>query len=269
MTVNRLDLRSTVAILCGLLLLAACGQVEELRSARLEQATEFNQRGQRAFQRGEYQAAATLYESALQLDVAIENVDGIAINTLNLARVNLALGKTALAQRLLDQLLEDKALQYAPARLADAAVQKSLLRLQENDAAGAAVWADKAAAWCEPDCKLSGVIDNVRAGIALRENDADKALHWSERAAAGNSDMPLEHANALRLMASARLMKNESDEALRLAEEALAIDKSLGLPEKIRQDLLLAAQVHERMGHAEQAAQYRERAARIAATTLK
>lgn len=265
-----MGLRSTISVLCCLVLLTACGSVDEvIRSARLEQATDFNQRGQRAFLRGEYQAAATLYEQALQIDVAIENENGIAINTLNLARVNQMLGKTALAQRLLDQLLEDKALHYASAHLAEAAVQKALLRLQENDAAGATLWADKAAAWCESDCRISGVIDNVRAGIALRANDADKALQLSERAVSANSDVPLERANALRLMASARLMKNEAEAALRLTDEALVIDKSLGLPEKIRQDLLLSAQAHEKLGQSEQAAQCRDRAARIAATALK
>lgn len=261
--------RSTVSILCSLVLLTACGSVDAVRSARLEQATEFNQRGQRAFQRGEHQAAATLYEQALQIDVAIENENGIAINTLNLARVNQVLGKTALTQRLLDHLLEDKALRYAPAHLAEASVQKALLRLQENDTAGATLWADKAAAFCESDCRIAGVIDNVRAGIALRANDADKALQLSERALSANSDVPLERANALRLMASARLMKNEAAAALRLTEEALVIDKSLGLPEKIRQDLLLSAQAHEKLGQAELAAQCRNRAARIAATALK
>ena len=269
MTGGSLGVRLAISILGSLVLLSACGQVKELRSARAQQATEFNQRAQRAFQHGDYQTAAAFYESALQLDVAIENVDGIAINTLNLAKVNQILGNSALAQRLLDRLLEDKALQYVPARLAEAATQKSLWRLQENDTAGAAEWADKAAGWCGPDCRISGAIDNVRAGIALRNNDADGALRWSERAAAANRDLPLEYANALRLMASARLMKGEHDAALRLAEEALAIDKSLGLPEKIRQDLLLAAQVHEKTGHAEQAAQYRDRAARIAATAVK
>ena len=269
MTRDGVGMRLTVSILCSLVLLSACGHVEELRSARLEQATEFNQRAQRAFQRGEYQAAASLYESALQLDVAIENVDGIAINTLNLARVNQVLDKTVLAQRLLDRMLEDKALHYAPAHLAEAAVQKSLLRLQENDVAGATVWADRAATYCASDCRISGVIDNVRAGIALRENDADKALQLSERAVSVNGGMPLEHANALRLMASARLMKSEPAAALRLLDEALVIDKSLGLPEKIRLDLLLSAQAHDKLGQAEQAAQYRDRAARIAATALK
>jgi tetratricopeptide (TPR) repeat protein len=256
--------------MCGLVLLTACGHVEEMRSARQEQATDFNQRAQRAFQRGEYQAAAALYEHALQLDVAIENVNGIGINALNLARVNMVLGKTELAQRYLDSLLEDKALHFAPAQFAAAAVQKSLLRLQENDAAGATIWVDKAAAYCVADCTLSGVIDNARASIALRTNDADKALSWSERAAGENKSFsPLEYANSLRLSAEARLLKNEPDAALFLAEEALAIDKTLGLPEKIRQDLLLSAQAHEKLGHAELAAQCRDRAARIAATALK
>jgi tetratricopeptide (TPR) repeat protein len=264
-----MSLRLTLSILTGLLLLTACGHVEEMRSARQQQATEFNQRAQRAFQRGEYQVAAAFYENALQLDVAVENVDGIAINALNLAKVNQVQGKTELARRYLDALLEDKALRYQPAHLAAAAVQKSLLLLQGNDVAGAANWADKAVTYCTPDCGLSGVIGNARASIALRGNDADKALEWGERAAAINKNVPLEYANSLRLMATARLMKNEQEAALRLSEEALVIDKTLGLPEKIRQDLLLLAQAHEKSGHAEQAAQYRDRAARIAATELK
>ncbi|MFZ2163198.1 MAG: hypothetical protein WAW02_13360 [Sideroxyarcus sp.] len=265
-----MDFRLTIPFLCSLLLLTACGHVEETRSARQQQATEFNQRAQRAFQRGEYQAAATLYENALQLDVAVENVNGIAINMLNLAKVSQVQGNTALAQRYLDSLLQDMSLHYAPQHLAAAAVQKSLLRLQADDAEGASVWVDKAAALCATDCTLTGVIDNARAGIALHANDADKTLYWSERASSENKGVsPLEYANSLRLTASARLLKNESDAALRLLEEALAIDKSLGLPEKIRLDLLLSAQAHEKSGHAEQAAQFRDRAARIAATALK
>lgn len=264
-----LNFRFIISILCGVLLLSACGGGKEVRSARHDQAAEFNQRAQRSFQRGEYQAAADLYESALRLDVAIENVNGIAVNALNLARVNHVLGKNALAQRYLDQLLDEKALHYATVHLAEAAVQKSLLRLQENDTAGAVALLDQAAAWCVSGCALNGAIDNVRAGIALRENDAEKALHWGERAASANRNVPPEYASSLRLMASARLMKNEHDVALRLSEEALAIDKSLGLPEKIRQDLLLSAQAHEKMGHAEQAAQYRDRAERISAAAVK
>ena len=265
-----LILRSALVVLCSLFLLSACGHVEELRSARQEQATDLNQRAQRAFQRGEYQVAAALYENALQLDVAIENVNGIAINALNLARVNQMLGKTELAERYLDSLLEDKSLRYAPAQLAAAAVQKSLLRLLQNDEPGAEKWVDKAAEYCVAECTISGVIDNARANIALRANDVDKALHWSERASSENrNSSPLEYANSLRLTAAARMLKGEHDAALHLLEEALDIDKSLGLPEKIRQDLLLSAQACEKLGQAALAAQFRDRASRIAAATVK
>ncbi len=256
-------------LLSSVVLLAACGHVQEPRSVRLVQAAEFNQRAQHAFRQGQYQRAVTLYGQALQLDIAIEYVDGIAINTLNLAKVNQVSGKTAQAEQLLDQLLNDQALHYAPMHLAEAAVQKALLRLQEKDAVAAAIWAGKAADWCGPDCKLSGVIANVRAGIALRMNDGEQALFWSDRALAANRDVPLEQANALRLQASARLMMNAPGDALRLAQAALNIDKSLGLPEKIHQDLLLLAQAHERLGQDEQAGQFRQRAARIAAASVK
>lgn len=256
-------------LLCSVLWLAACGQVEALRSPRLVQAAEFNQRAQHAFRHGEYEQAATLYERALQVDMAIEHADGIAINTLNLARVNQVRGQPALAEHLLDRLLDDQALHFAPAYLTEAAVQKSLLRLRAEDAAAASIWLDRAVSWCNPDCKLNGVIANVRAGIALQGQDGAQALSWSERAAAENRDVPLEYANALRLQASARMLQKAPDAALPLAEEALRIDKALGLPEKIRQDLLLLAQVQERRGQPELAAQYRERAARIAAIGLK
>jgi tetratricopeptide (TPR) repeat protein len=265
-----MDFRLTISILCGIWILAACGHVEETRSARQEQATEFNQRAQRAFLRGEYQVAASFYENALLLDIAVENVNGIAINTLNLAKVNQVLGKPALAQRYLDSLLEDKSLHFQAAQLAAASVQKALLRLQENDMVAATVWVDKAASFCVSDCGLSGVIDNARASIALRANDPDKALYWSERGTSENkASSQLEYANSLRLTASAKLMRNEQDAALRLLDEALAIDKSLGLPEKIRQDLLLSAQAYEKAGNVELAAQFRDRAERIAATAVK
>ncbi len=267
---NRLSLRLIILILYGVLLLSSCGHVEETRSPRQQQATDFNQRAQRAFLRGEYQTAARLYENALQLDVAIENVDGIAVNALSLARVNQILGRNALAQRYLDALLEDNALHFAPLQLATAAAQKSLLRLQEDDAAGAATWVEKAAAYCGQNCALSGVIDNTRSSIALRSNDADKTLYWGERAASENKDTsPLEYANSLRLTAWGKLLKNEHGAALRLSEEAMAIDKSLGLPAKIREDLLLSARAHEKLGHTEEAARFRDRAARIEATALK
>lgn len=254
----------SVLLLLSALLLSACGQTAPKRNARLELAAEHSQSAQRAFDRGDYQVAARQYEMALQVDVAVENVSGIAIDVLNLSRVYQLLGHAEVADAYLDKLLQDQVLEYETSYLAMAATQKSLLILQRNDVAGAKGWLEKAAAWCGSKCAVSGVIDNARAGIALREQDAGQALHWSERAASANRNTsPLEYGNALRYIGEAKLLQGEPAAALKLAEEALVVDKSLGLPEKIRQDLLLSARACEAQGATELAGRYRERAARI------
>lgn len=253
-----------VFVLSCLLLLSACGQTAPARNARLELAAEHSQSGQRAFDRGDYQAALRQYEMALQADMAIENISGIAVDTLNLARVNQMLGKLVEANTLLDALLQDSALDYEPSYLAAAALQKSLLSLRQGDVKAAHAWVEKSVSYCADKCGISNVIDNARAAIALREKDHDQALHWAERAAsASRNASPVEYANALRHMGEARLLRGEFVAALRTADEALTIDKSLGLPEKIRLDLLLAADASEGQGNAEQARRYRERASRI------
>ena len=251
-------------LLCCVLFLTACGQSAPARNARLELAADHSLSAQRAFNRGDYHVALRQYEMALQVDVAVENVPGIAIDILNLARVNQMLERYDEANAYLDKLLQDSALEYGTAYLAAAATQKSLLMLRQGDVAGARLWLEKASAWCIAECTLTGVIDNARAAIALREKDADQALHWADRAASSSrNDSPLEYANALRHMSEARLMRREFQAALRLADEALAVDKTLGLSAKIRQDLLLSASAYEGQGDAEQAERFRERASRI------
>jgi len=256
-------------ILTGFVLLAGCAQMEPPRNARLLQAAEFNQRAGDAFRLLEYRRAAELYERALRIDIALEQVDGIAIDTLNLARVMRVSGNPARAGQLLDGLLNDTALQYPPVYLARVALQKSILLLEQDEAAQATVWVDKAAAFCGNGCADYGVLANVRAMIALHRADAARAMEWSVRAVSASRDVPLEYANALRVQASALLLQEQPEHALRRAEEAMQIDKALGLPQKIHQDLLLLAQAHVQLGQAEYAAQMRERAARIAATALK
>jgi tetratricopeptide (TPR) repeat protein len=253
-------------VLCCVSFLTACGQTAPVRNARLELAAEHSQSAQRAFDRGDYLVALRQFEMALQVDVAVENISGIAIDTLNLARVNQLLGRQEVAHAYLDKLLQDDALEYERHYLAVAATQKSLLMLQQGDASGARLWLEKAATWCVAACSLASVIDNARAAIALREKDSEQALHWADRAAsASRGGSPLEYANALRHMGEARLMRGEFPTALRLADEALAVDKTLGLPDKIRQDLLLYAAAYEGQGDAEQAKRFRERASRIVA----
>ncbi|MDD2700564.1 MAG: hypothetical protein PHH36_04930 [Sideroxydans sp.] len=201
---------------------------------------------------------------AMRVDVAVENIQGIAIDMLNLASVNQKLGRLQEAHAYLDALLQDEAVQYGSAYLAAAATQKALLLLQQGESSDVRSWLDKAEGWCVSECRLKRAIDNARAALALHEKDYDGALHWAERAAsASRGDDPLEHANAMRYMSEARLARSEFDLALRLASDTLALDKTLGLPEKIKQDLLLSARAYEGQGNAVQAKHFRERASRI------
>jgi tetratricopeptide (TPR) repeat protein len=264
-------IKFVLTLLLASLLLSACGQnTLVVRSQRQEQAIELNQRAQRAFTRGEYQTAEGLYGDALRLDVAIENADGIAINLLNLAKVSLALERPKIAEYYLDRILKDKALQFPVAHLASASLQYSLLRLRAGDVASAISWVDKASEYCVSDCKLSGVIANLRANIAIQSNDVEQALYWSGHAVSSNkSESKIEYANALRLHGQAKMLKQEFEASISIFDEALNIDKSLGLPDKIRLDLMFLAQASDKLGRTELAAQYRERAARVAATLLK
>lgn len=259
----------SICILFPVLLLPACSsEAPSVRSVPHAQAIEFNQRALRAFQRGEYQAAADLYDNALRLDSAIENVEGIGLNLINLAKVNQAMGKLQVAQLYLDRLLKDGTLEYPASQLVTASVQSALLRLQSGDVSAAKTWAEKADKYCSSNCEQEGLLANLHANIALQSGDSDEALRWGERAVSLNrGKTKLEYANALRVLAQAKLSKGQLPSSSALLDEALVIDKALGLPVKIRHDLLLLSQVYEKMGKAALASQYRDRAARIASAT--
>ena len=264
MSATTIHLRQILFLLCALCGLSGCGQVEPVRNAKQLHAVEYGQRALRAFQLGNYETAENLYQQALRRDVEIENIDGIAVNTLNLARVNRILGRTARAHAYLDALLQDDALQYAPVYLATAATEKAALYLQANDLAAAESWLGKAEASCGDDCPLRGVIANIRSAIVLGNGDAVSSLAWGERAAAANRNTSrLEYANSLRLLAAANLALGHFENARSQLNEALDLDKSLGLPLKIREDLLLLARLHDALGQPQQAKRYQERAARL------
>jgi len=138
------------------------------------------------------------------------------------------------------------------------------LYLQANDLAAGESWLGKAEVSCGDDWPLRGVIANIHSAIVLGTGDAVSSLAWGERAAAANRNTsPLEYANSLRLLAAANLALGQFENARSQLGEALDLDKSLGLPLKIREDLLLLARLHDALGQPQQAKRYQERAARL------
>jgi tetratricopeptide (TPR) repeat protein len=271
---ERLLLRAPplVALCAATLLLCACaGAPPETVNARLAQAADYNRGGETALARGDYRRALAQYEAALRIDVSIENAEGIAINSLNLARVHQLLGEDTLAHRRLDALLGGGAVPIPGAYVAAARLRKAVLYQSAGDAAGAASWAAQAAELCKDSaCNLYGTLLNLRARIALAAGDPAGALALAGQALAANRGRAAreEVANSLRLQAEARLRQKAYAAALAPLDEALALDKALGLPDRIELDLRYLAEAHAGAGHAEQAREFRARAASVARQKL-
>ena len=248
-------------------LLFACGSAPpEPPNARLAQSAEFNQRGEAALKQGDYGRALAQYDAALRVDLSVEHLDGIAINSLNLARVHQLLGETDRAHQRLDAILNDVSLPLPREYAAAAQLRKAILFQSTGDYGSAASWAAQAGENCRDGaCALYGTLLNLRARFALAGGDVARALDLATQALAANRgrDAREETANSLRLQAEARMRQKEFAAAFAPLEEALSLDKSLGLPERVGLDLRHLAAAHEGAGNTDRAREFRTRAARV------
>lgn len=97
-----------LTVLAGLL--AGCASAPTPSSSRTAAAAvQLNRSGQVAWQHGEYRQAQAAFETALAIDMAAEQTDGIAINLLNLARLDQLQGHLPAAHQRLAMLLAQPA----------------------------------------------------------------------------------------------------------------------------------------------------------------
>ena len=249
------------------LLACACGSAPvEPQNARLAESAEYNQRGAAALKLGDYRRALAFYEAALRIDISVEHAEGVAINSINLARVHQLAGEPARAHERLDALLADRLTPAAPQYVAAARLRKALLYQAAGDAGSAALMAGQAEESCkDASCPWQGSLLNLRARIALAKGEAGAALALSTQALDANRARAAheETANSLRLQAEARIAQKEFAAALAPLAEALALDKALGLSERIELDLRQLAAAHAGAGNAEAARELRARADRL------
>jgi tetratricopeptide (TPR) repeat protein len=102
----------------------------------------------------------------------------------------------------------------------------------------------------------------LRAQIAQRENRLDEALEFADGAVSALSSgaQQMELANAQRLTGEISLAKSDFARAIQLFQQALAVDQKLGIPGKVRLDLLRLGATHERAGDAKSAMHFYARA---------
>jgi tetratricopeptide (TPR) repeat protein len=185
------------------LALAGCAGSPPAPSRLSEEALGFNQRAAQAYERGDLAKARALYERALEIDAGIDSIEGIAVNSLSLARVDQALGDADAAHRHLDRVLETAA---AAGWRAEAAARKAQLYLAGGDAARADEWAGRAQTLCGT-CRAQAAILNLGARIALARGQPALALQRAERALQlpASDDARAERANAQRILGEAKI----------------------------------------------------------------
>lgn len=169
-----------------------------------DEALGFNQRAARAYEHGDLAQARSLYERALEIDAGIDDAEGVAVNSLSLARVEQALGDAEAAHRHLDRVL-DSAAAAAPWR-AEAAARKAQLYLASGEVARADEWLGRAQGLCG-QCRAQAAILNLGARIALARGQPALAVQRAERALQlpANDDARAERANALRILGEAKM----------------------------------------------------------------
>lgn len=246
-------------------LLASCAQQPPAKPvpAREAAAIDANRRAETYFRRGDFESSAQHYREALRLARSLEDADGIAANAINLSIAYQRLGKPAEARASLAPVLDQSTLSFPPARLAQAALRRSILEFEELRYASAGEWADRAAANCgQQGCALLGAISNVKGQIALETGLNDVAAAHAQAAlqASRNAGDRIETANALRLLGNAAIRGGDAKAALAPLIEALAIDRELALPYKIYLDLVSLGRASALGGENDAARAYYERA---------
>jgi tetratricopeptide (TPR) repeat protein len=255
--------RSNSALLISFcLILAACGSAPEKQNSRTEQANKLSARGDSAFLQGEYEKAKNDYLQALRINQSVENTAALAIIRFNLARVFRELAHPEQAHLQLDALFSESVLPYPPATLAAAAALKSQFYLEGNEPSLALSWVEKGDGYCQNKCPVAGSLLLLRAQLAQRDNRLDEALKFSDGAvsALNSGAQQMELANAQRLSGEISLAKNDLARAIQSFQQALATDQKLGVPGKIRLDLLRLGTAYERAGDAKTALHFYARA---------
>lgn len=255
--------RSNSALLIAFcLILSACGSAPEKPNSRSGQANRLSARADAAFLQGEYERAKNDYLQALRINQSVENAAEIAIIRFNLARVFRELAHPEQAHLQLDALFSESALPYPSDTLAAAAALKSQFFLEGNEPSLALSWVEKGDGYCQKKCPVTGSLLLLRAQLAQRDGRLDEALKFADGAvsALNSGTQQMELANAQRLTGEISLAKNDFARAIQLFQQALAVDQKLGIPGKIRLDLLRLGTSHERAGEAKTALHFYVRA---------
>ncbi|BCB96039.1 hypothetical protein JZK55_09610 [Dissulfurispira thermophila] len=245
------------------LFLISCGAKHPTLSDAHLSAIKFNQRAELAFKKGDYKDALILYNEAIRINRSIEDIDGIAINIINMTATYRKLGDKDNAHKQIDEILNPSPINYNPLHRFEAAFLKAMLYFDEKNYDKVLEWSDIALSFCQSSqCTNIGKVYNLKGRAYLEKGDVTSAISYGNKGLESNKEdeHKSEKANSMRLIADIKAMRSEYEDAQKFYEDALYIDKTLGLSRKIVMDLIGLGNVFLKQGNCKSAAAYFKRA---------
>ncbi len=252
-------------IVAGFLIMACGGGPSTTAaSSQVKRSNSYNVNAQAAYERGDMALAMKLSSEALRLSRSVEDTEGTAMNLLNIAAIYRVRQDRAAAHEALGELFNPAGpagVKYPDRLLARGGMLKALLYIDEGVLNEASKWADKAVLLCkESGCNAMAGIYNLKGRVLLLRDDVSGAREYAQRGLRAGGGKSAESANALRLLGDSFLALKDYQRAESMYQDALEMDKHLGLPSKIAQDLKGMAEASIGAGRVDKARQYLLRA---------
>ena len=228
-----------LAVALAALLTGCAGEKLRERPPRAQQVIDLGQQGQAAYFKGDLPRAARLFGQALTDAMRIEDSEGVAVMSINLARVTREPGDSAGALKILDAVSpwHRGKLSARTAQELDLLAAVLLADLDRRDEALLRLQALRER--CQAACETAIGMDSLQARLLLEKADPGGAVGLATAAITrfrGHGNQ-LELANLFRVQGEAHLALGDFQAARQSMETALGLDKSLGQPAKIAQDL--------------------------------
>jgi len=247
-----------------LFFLSACGSSPvERQPLAIEQARSADADARKALKNGELFSAQNDFAKALSLQQSLDDTAGAATTLINLATVTHQMGDDDAALKWLNRLLLEKEGIYPQQSRLDATFRKAVILTNHARLEEAESTLQISEKMCGNKCPIDQSMQILRARILLLKGDAKGALALAQNVSKGSVTSMEEQANAWRVVATAEEKLALAADALRHFQAAMEIDKSLGLSERISEDLSGMARVSAQLGQERQAAEYSRRAALV------
>lgn len=237
----------------------------EQEVARKNQASRYTEFGNSYFNDADYEMALNFFELALQENIAVDNLPGIAKSYNSIGRVYAATENIAEARENYDMAMQFARLAEDDDQVVQTYINRGELYLREGDSAAALAAFEQARDAEADDAEINPILYHNLGTLYAREGDFDRAVEHLEIARAANEEagMWAELASNYYMLSSVAARRESFEAAFDYATTALDYDKRAENSPGIAADLAALGRIRERTGEDEDAYQYYLRALRV------